>query len=85
MLASGIIPLLGHCIATWYAKSQYLVNITQLQTSWGVAIQLPNSHSIFGGISLTVGPAVLLLSCILIWALSKKMAPKCDIEGQKST
>ena len=28
-------PLLGHCIATWYAMARYLVKLTELETSWG--------------------------------------------------
>ena len=32
---SLIIPLLGHCIATYYAMSRYLVKLTELETSWG--------------------------------------------------
>ena len=35
----GIVPLIGHCIATWYAVFRYLVKLTELETSWGVAIQ----------------------------------------------
>ena len=30
-----IIPLLGHCIATWYAMSRYLVKLTGLETIRG--------------------------------------------------
>ena len=28
-------PLIGHCIAKWYAVFRYLVKITELETSWG--------------------------------------------------
>ena len=31
----GIIPLLGHCVAMWYAMSRYLVKLAELETSWG--------------------------------------------------
>ena len=31
----NIIPLLGHCIATWCAMSRYLVKLTGLETIWG--------------------------------------------------
>ena len=30
-----IVPLKGHCIATWYAVFRYLVKLTELETSWG--------------------------------------------------
>ena len=29
------VPVLGHCIATWYARSRYLVKLMELETSWG--------------------------------------------------
>ena len=29
------VPLLGYCIATWYAMARYLVKLTVLATSWG--------------------------------------------------
>ena len=32
---SCIIPLSGHCIATWYAMFRYLEQLTELETSWG--------------------------------------------------
>ena len=35
----GIVPLIGHCIAAWYAVFRYFVKLTELETSWGVAIQ----------------------------------------------
>ena len=30
-----IVPLIGHCIAMWYAVFWYLVKLTELETSWG--------------------------------------------------
>ena len=30
----GIVPLIGHCIATWYDVFRYLVKLTELKTSW---------------------------------------------------
>ena len=32
---TGVVPLIGHCIATWYAAFRYLVKLTELETSWG--------------------------------------------------
>ena len=34
-----ILSLLGHCIAMLYAMARYLVKLTELETSWGVAIK----------------------------------------------
>ena len=34
----GLVPLICHCIATWYAVFRYLVKLTELETSWGVAM-----------------------------------------------
>ena len=41
------IPLLGHCIAMWYAMSRYPVKRTELETSWGRGdtVTYPNSPS----------------------------------------
>ena len=30
-----IIQLFGHCTAEWYAMSQSLVKVTEIETSWG--------------------------------------------------
>ena len=30
-----IVPLIGHCIAMWYAVFRYLVKLTKLETSYG--------------------------------------------------
>ena len=34
IFVTEIIPLLGHCIATWYAMSRYLVKLTEFEISW---------------------------------------------------
>ena len=34
-LKVGIVPLIGYCVATWYAVFRYLVKLTELKTSWG--------------------------------------------------
>ena len=38
-ISIDIVPLIGHCIATWYAAFRYLVKLTEIETCWGVAIQ----------------------------------------------
>ena len=40
-------PLIGHCIATWYAVFRYLVKLTELETSLGAwRYSDPISHTI---------------------------------------
>ena len=40
----SIVLLIGHSVATWYTVFRYVVKLTELETSWGVAI--PISHTI---------------------------------------
>ena len=47
ILTTCIIKQLGHCIATWYAMSRSLVKLTEINTSWGVTRQWPNSWITF--------------------------------------
>ena len=41
-----IIQLFGQCMATWYAMSQSLIKLTEIETSWGRGVtvtQKPNN------------------------------------------
>ena len=41
----GINQLFGHCMATWYAMSRFLVKLTEIGTNWRVWL---NSDPIAG-------------------------------------
>ena len=34
---TGYIQLFGHCIATWYAMPRFLIKLTGIGISWGLA------------------------------------------------